>query len=63
MDSVDFKKYNLDKHTLYYGDALNVLPTLADGSTDLIFVDPPYNIGKRFANFVDKWPSDKVYIE
>lgn len=40
-----------------------MLPILPDESVDLIFADPPYNIGKRFANFVDKWPSDEAYIE
>ncbi|MEA5467768.1 adenine-specific DNA-methyltransferase [Spirulina sp. 06S082] len=34
-----------------------------DSSIDLIFVDPPYNIGKKFANFHDKWPSDRDYAK
>ncbi|MGK7923727.1 MAG: adenine-specific DNA-methyltransferase [Spirulina sp.] len=34
-----------------------------DSSVDLIFADPPYNIGKKFANFHDKWPSDRDYAE
>jgi len=62
MNSRDFEKYPSGKHTIYHGDALKVLPTLQDESIDLIFADPPYNIGKRFAGFVDKWPSDKAYI-
>lgn len=50
------------KHTIYFGDALNVLRNdIPDESADLIFADPPYNIGKRFANFHDKWPSDEAY--
>jgi len=63
MDSTDFEKYALGEHIIYQGDALKILPTLPDGGIDLIFVDPPYNIGKRFASFVDKWPSDEAYIE
>ncbi len=63
MSTKDFKKYTLGKHSIYYGDALKVLPTLPDESVDLIFVDPPYNVGKRFVNFIDKWPSDEAYIE
>jgi adenine-specific DNA-methyltransferase len=31
--------------TLYHGDCLEILPTLEAGSVDLVFVDPPYNIG------------------
>ena len=34
-----------------------------NSSVDLIFVDPPYNIGKQFSNFYDKWLSDKEYVE
>ena len=33
---------------LYLGDCLEILPTLDDSSVDLIFIDPPYNIGKDF---------------
>ena len=29
-----------------HGDCLDVLPTLADGSVDLIYVDPPFNTGR-----------------
>lgn len=54
--------YSNNKHTIYFGDALNVLrDDILDESVDLIFADPPYNIGKRFANFHDKWPSDEEY--
>jgi len=49
--------------TIVHGSALDFLPTLPDGSVDLIFADPPYNIGKKFSNFVDKWPSEKSYVE
>lgn len=34
---------------IYHGDALMVLTKIPDASVDLIFVDPPYNIGKNFA--------------
>ena len=63
MNDKDFKKYASGKHTIYHGDALKVLPTLQDKSIDLIFADPPYNIGKHFAGFVDKWPSDEAYVK
>ncbi len=63
MNNANFEKYSSGKHAIYYGDALAVLPTLPDNSVELIFADPPYNIGKRFANFIDKWPSDEAYIE
>ena len=50
--------------TVIQGDAVEVLDReVADGSVDLIFADPPYNIGKRFSQFVDKWPSDVEFGE
>ena len=50
-------------HSIYWGDVLDVLPTIPDESVDLLFADPPYNIGKRFASFMDSWPSDEAYAE
>lgn len=32
--------------TLYYGDARDILPTLADGAVSLCFTSPPYNLGE-----------------
>jgi len=53
-----------DNHIIYWGDALEILAsTVEPESVDLIFADPPYNIGKRFANFTDKWPSEKAYAQ
>ena len=46
------------------GNAEEVLEShVADSSVDLIFVDPPYNIGKRFSGFRDNWPSDREYVD
>ena len=36
--------YQNDLVTLYEGDCLDVLPTLAERSVDIIFADPPYNL-------------------
>ena len=56
-----FKKHDNGVATLYHGDCFDVLPTIDDGSVDLVFADPPYNIGKRFSEFRDSWPSDSAY--
>lgn len=34
-----------DAVTLYQGDALRILPTLADGGVDAVLTDPPYSSG------------------
>jgi adenine-specific DNA-methyltransferase len=56
-----FEKYGDDTTTIYHGDCLEVLDCLPDESIDLIFADPPYNIGKQFGTFKDVWPSDSDY--
>ncbi|MEN9844447.1 MAG: hypothetical protein RLZZ612_2276 [Pseudomonadota bacterium] len=58
-----FEKYTSSDTTLYYGDCLTALLDVPDGSVDLVFADPPYNIGKQFGEFKDIWPSDKLYAE
>lgn len=57
-------KYEQNDHTIYHGDAIDILRNeIPNESIDLVFVDPPYNIGKRFSNFHDKWPSDEEYAK
>lgn len=57
-------KFEKNGHIIYHGDALEILKNeISDESIDLIFVDPPYNIGKKFADFYDRWPSDAEYVE
>lgn len=58
------RKYQRQNACIYWGDAIRVLSELIpDQSVHLIFADPPYNIGKRFSRFVDKWESDEAYAE
>jgi site-specific DNA-methyltransferase (adenine-specific) len=57
-------KYEKNDHTIHHGDAIEILrQEISDESVDLVFVDPPYNIGKKFSNFHDKWPSDAEYAK
>jgi adenine-specific DNA-methyltransferase len=55
--------YTDDTTTIVHGDCLCALAHVPDESVDLIFADPPYNIGKKFAQFKDVWPSDEEYAE
>lgn len=36
----------MSNNQIYYGDNLEILPTIEDGSVDLIYIDPPFNTGK-----------------
>lgn len=55
--------YENDTARIYHADCLVGLNEVADSSVDLIFADPPYNIGKKFSEFKDSWPSDQDYAE
>lgn len=58
------RKFESPDCTIYLGSAMDVLrEAIPDGSINLIFADPPYNIGKSFKNFDDKWPSDEAYVD
>ena len=58
------KIFEIDAHQLILGDVLEVLGSeIQDNSIDLIFADPPYNIGKYFNGFKDKWEFEKDYLE
>jgi len=41
--------YKLPDGVVYHGDALEILPTLADNSVDLILTDPPYMISREMS--------------
>lgn len=58
------QSYTKDGHTVVHGDTLSILDhVVEDQSVNLIFADPPYNIGKRYGDFIDRWESDEAYAE
>jgi len=55
--------FEKDKHTIVHGDAIEVLrEEIEDKTVDLVFADPPYNIGKDFNGNKDRWRSDEEYL-
>lgn len=53
-----------EQHKIINGDSIKVLKDFVDDdSVDLIFIDPPYNIGKNFNGHKDKWDKDEDYLE
>ncbi len=44
-------------------DSIKILKKINEKSINLIFADPPYNIGKNFGNNIDKWNEVDEYIE
>lgn len=56
------KKYESgDGHVIYHGEALETLKGLASESVDLIFADPPYNIGKDFDGIHDRVEDEEYF--
>ena len=61
--SSTFEVFSNGASTVVWGDALHALDAVVeDSEADLIFADPPYNIGKRFGAFLDAWPSESAYF-
>ena len=57
------KVFEKNGHVVVWGDAVEAIQSLVpDRSIDLIFADPPYNIGKDFNGRRDRWPSDEAYV-
>jgi site-specific DNA-methyltransferase (adenine-specific) len=54
--------YEENGHKLINSDVFDGLNTIPDDSIDLIFVDPPYNIGKNFNTTKDRWKTDADYL-
>ncbi|HEY5367409.1 MAG TPA: adenine-specific DNA-methyltransferase [Hanamia sp.] len=58
------EKLGNDKHTIFRGNSLEILKNqIPDNSIDLIFADPPYNIGKDFGGHKDKWETEEHYLQ
>ena len=57
------KTLKKDDHIVIWGDVIEVLSNeIPNKSIDLIFADPPYNIGKDFNGMKDKWRTDEDYL-
>jgi len=55
--------YENNQTKIIHADVFDALNSIKDSSIDLIFVDPPYNIGKKFGDFIEKWDTEEEYIE
>src|SRR5215210_5788494 len=48
---------------LYNTDCLKVLPRIGEETVDLVFADPPFNLGKEYGNGVSDSLKDNEYLE
>lgn len=61
--ATNLQVFEKDTDKIIFGDAIEALAAIPDESVDLIFADPPYNIGKDFNGLKDKWESDEEYLK
>lgn len=54
-------KYEFGDHVIYNGEALETLRSFKSETVDLIFADPPYNIGKDFDGIHDKVEDEEYF--
>jgi site-specific DNA-methyltransferase (adenine-specific) len=69
----DLKPFALNSHlrpayatglgALFKGDCLKLLPLFKDEIADLVFADPPFNIGKEYGRSVNDRRADNEYLE
>ena len=45
----------MEANVLHCGDNLEIMRSMEDGCIDLIATDPPFNTGKDWGAFNDKW--------
>ncbi len=69
MQFEELKKLNFNEFTyndnsiVILGNCIEELKKIKENTIDLIFADPPYNIGKDFGNNKDKWKNTEDYIK
>ena len=62
FEKIDNNLVKNENTILILGDSLEVLKKMKSQTVNLIFADPPYNIGKDFGNNKDCWNSTEAYI-
>jgi len=53
----------MEINKIYQGDCLEIMRELLNESIDLIYIDPPFFVGKDFIEYSDKWKSSKEFLD
>lgn len=54
--------YQSNYGVLYQGDCLNFLSLLPDCCADIVFADPPFNLGKNYGESINDKMKDEAYL-
>ena len=63
FDKWNFEHLHTEDALVSHGDCLEILRQMKSNQIDLIFADPPYNLGKDFGNGSDNWKDRNEYFE
>lgn len=59
FNDIDFEYVNSEDSMIILDDCIDALGKMKEKSVDMIFADPPYNLGKNFGNNSDNWSDRK----
>lgn len=63
FNNPDFEYQETEQSLVIFADCIEAMNRMQEKSVDLIFADPPYNLGKDFGNDSDSWKDRKKYLE
>lgn len=63
FNNMNFEYASTGNSLVIFNDCIDTLNSMKDKSVDLIFADPPYNLGKNFGNDSDSWTDRKKYLD
>ena len=61
MSVIQSEKITMEVNKVYLGDCIEIMKTLPDKSVDLVFADPPFNIGIKYDVHNDNMPYEDYY--
>jgi len=61
MSVVQTRRIKMEVNKVYLGDCIEIMRTLPDKSIDLVFADPPFNIGIKYDVHNDNMPYEEYY--
>lgn len=62
FNDIDFEYAESEEAMVIHSECISTLNKMKSKTIDLIFADPPYNLGKDFGNGSDSWPDRKTYL-
>ena len=63
FDHKDFEYLEKENSLVIFNDCIETLRDMQEKTVDLVFADPPYNLGKDFGNDSDSWNNRQEYLK